>query len=239
MTLGDNTENESDITVHFSCDDDDVTGGENRMSLTGEEGKCDEEEESVEEQLLMKSGKRVRVDEVEIVREENDNNSVEGSSAVGDNNVLTTRASPLAGPGKYRSRANASHFVGTFSHQPLPFRDYKRGFTACDDFNGFFSSYGWKYVRRGSRKHAVEGTNENETPCGWHLVLDTVYFESALFNTWTLYNAIYGANTDADLDTFPVFCQNLVDEILHVLRSTPVSSSSSSSTTPKRRKRNQ
>lgn len=203
-------ENNNSIVV---CSDDDKTLGDTSIiddgiNLELKGNSCYDELTEIGE-----GGGKNDTDEEEM----RDQTSV--PSVTDEQHLIAKRGSSMVGEGKYRSKKNAACYIGPFSHQPMPYRDYKRGFTACDDFNGFYSTYGWKYVRTGSRGEPNKNDKlTSDDPVGWQLVIDVVYFESTLINSWVLYNCVkVSFSSDDSLERIDDFCHTLVDEILEVV----------------------
>tara|TARA_R110002050_G_scaffold203852_1_gene339043 strand:- start:657 stop:1244 length:588 start_codon:yes stop_codon:yes gene_type:complete len=74
---------------------------------------------------------------------------------VGDDDYLESEKEALSARGSRLPRRDrlkrAADFTGSFSHLPLPYKDYALGFKACDEFNSLYAAYGWIYKRQGSR----------------------------------------------------------------------------------------
>ena len=143
-------------------------------------------------------------------------------------------SSSFVDDGKFQSRQHQARYVGTFSHLPLPYIDYGNGFQGCDDFNVYYNQYGWRYRRQGC---CQDKQANSDTPKGWQLVVDTMYFESALLNSWVMYNAfMVEVNGKSTVEGFGVYCSHLVDEILVDIVSCHYASRSSSASSSKKRK---
>ena len=133
---------------------------------------------------------------------------------------LSTVSSSLSAK-NYRKKKRIGDFVGTWGYKPQPWIDYCNGFKACDEFNKLYGSLGWKYRRRGTGKKDKESEKSlEEDPVGWQLVIDTVYFETSLYNSMAMHNAIrFHFHAQKKLETFEEYCISLCDEVLVMLES--------------------